>query len=238
MSYLNNRRKTKTERLSEIKEMSDVATNKEIAVETQFENFKKQIIKIQNNFKTHFLMLGKVLHEAVSLDDKDKYDKLLKDCAITTRTAERLIKVFTDNRIASVNVKMLPNSWTTAHYLTQLSDDDFAKVKDSISPNATKMSYLKILEQVPEKTVPSHFDIMSVKLPIVSGDTANLIKKRFRQLTDDLKKTLEVDIEVDDNETYYKKVTSKSEKKTRLLKSLQDIKLSKREVKQLLKNAA
>ena len=41
---------------------------------------------------------------------------------------------------------MLPNSWTTAHYLTQLSDDDFAKVKDSISPNATKMSYLKILE--------------------------------------------------------------------------------------------
>ena len=39
MSYLNNRRKTKTERLSEIKEMSDVATNKEIAVETQFENF-------------------------------------------------------------------------------------------------------------------------------------------------------------------------------------------------------
>ena len=55
MSYLNNRRKTKTERLSEIKEMSDVATNKEIAVETQFENFKKQIIKIQNNFKTHFL---------------------------------------------------------------------------------------------------------------------------------------------------------------------------------------
>ena len=105
MSYLNNRRKTKTERLSEIiEEMSDVATNKEIAVETQFENFKKQIIKIQNNFKTHFLMLGKVLHEAVSLDDKDKYDKLLKDCAITTRTAERLIKVFTDNRIASVTM--------------------------------------------------------------------------------------------------------------------------------------
>ena len=45
-------------------------------------------------------------------------------------------------------------------------------------------------------------------------------------------------VEVDDNETYYKKVNSKSEKKTRLLKSLQDIKLSKREVKQLLKNAA
>lgn len=231
-------KETHTERLARYKADADVATNQEIAVETQFENFKMQIIKIQNNFKTHFLMLGKVLHEAVSLDDKDKYEKLLKDCAITTRTSERLIKVFKDNRIASVNVKMLPNSWTTAHFLTQLSDDDFAKVKDSISPNATKMSYLKILEQVPEKTVPSHFDIMSVKLPIVSGDTANLIKKRFNELSDDLKKTLEVNIKVEDNETYYKQVNSKSERKMKLLTALQDIKLSKREVKQLLKSAA
>ena len=148
-----------------------------------FDNLKESII--------HNLQIGTIAYIQIGLDlklanshlDKKDYAKLLKEVRIVPRTAERFMKIATDERINAINHNLLPVSWTTTHYLSSLDNEQFEKVKPNIAPLNTKRFYDDILEiDNPVTETWNAFDI-KVSKKVSQTDYSNVQKGITKLLT-------------------------------------------------------
>ena len=149
---------------------------------------------------------------------------------ITQRTSERLQKIFNDKRLASLPTKMLPHAWTTAHYLTTLDDEQFAQIKDSIQPTTSLAFYKKKLakDEVKEESQKKKsiaFAQISIQ-KVVSEDIARLIAQRIMECRDEIRKQLDVDLDIDHNSKYVDEVKKFEKEKARLMEFAKENDLS------------
>tara|TARA_B100000315_G_scaffold39753_1_gene34669 strand:- start:40 stop:924 length:885 start_codon:yes stop_codon:yes gene_type:complete len=186
--------------------------NNNIAIKTDttisFDSLKQSII--------HNLQIGTIAYLQVGLDlksafsnDKIDYTKLLKEVCMSERTGEKMRKIATDENINSVNRNLLPTSWTTTHYLTQLDDDQFEIVKPHIAPLRTKGFYMKKLGEKNDENPFWGFLNVKVKKQITLNE--------FLELKDKVSKVLEtnqdiLDVELTDLE---KKIDKRDNPKTK-----------------------
>ena len=208
-------------------EESDKKERKEIVT---LEQYTKEINTLQTNIVKNFLILGSKLVQANKSLAKEGYKKLLIATGITQRTSERLQKIFNDKRLASLPTKMLPHAWTTAHYLTTLDDEQFAQIKDSIQPTTSLAFYKKKLakDEVKEESQKKKsiaFAQISIQ-KVVSEDIARLIAQRIMECRDEIRKQLDVDLDIDHNSKYVDEVKKFEKEKARLMEFAKENDLS------------
>jgi hypothetical protein len=229
------RRKNSVEKFAEIEKRTD-ELSKEVAIaETKrlasFETYKKELITLQQNITKQFLMLGSSLQKAMTDFSKDRFNELLRETGITKRTSERLIKIFNDERIASLG-KRIPNAWTTAHYLSSLDNSEFEMVKGSITPTATLTFYKNIVEgdegyvtEKHNKLKSSAFNFANIKLKhVVSNDIQNLINKNIQTAIKKIKDQLDVDVSLEIDNSYIKQIARKMKEHEKFEKLLENSK--------------
>lgn len=150
-----------------------------------FDTLKQSIIHNLQVGMISYLQIGLDLKSAQSnLEDKE-YKKLLKDTLISTRDAQRYMKVATDERIQSVNQKLLPTAHSTAHYLSQLTDKDFKKVKSKIAPTNTKKFYEELLNVTPTNNKTTHWKFFEINI------SKKVTRKDYLELKQELNTTLD-----------------------------------------------
>lgn len=194
------------------------------------EQYTKEINTLQTNIVKNFLILGAKLVQANKSLAKEGYKKLLIATGITQRTSERLQKIFNDERLAALPTKMLPHAWTTAHYLTTLDDEQFAQIKDSIQPTTSLAFYKKTLakdevkeESQKQKSIAfAQFSIQKV----VSEDIARLISQKIMDCAVEIRKQLDVPLDIEHNDKYADEVKKFEKEKERLMKFAKENDLS------------
>ena len=180
LNLLNNKEKTMFNNIT-VKTDTKVVKDSKIS----FDNLKESIIHNLQIGTIAYIQIGLDLKSANSNLDKKNYAKLLKEVRIVPRTAERFMKIATDERINAINRNLLPVSWTTTHYLSSLDNEQFEKVKPNIAPLNTKRFYDDILEiDNPVTETWNAFDIKVCKK--VSDTDYNNIQKGITKLLTNL----------------------------------------------------
>ncbi len=106
--------------------MGTLAVRKEYARQIR-EAYQKTIEGI---FETGELLLA----AKKSLAHGEFLDLVERDVPFSVTTADRLMKIASDRRLQSMPKGKLPAHWTVLHELSMLSDDEFKKLKPSITP--------------------------------------------------------------------------------------------------------
>jgi hypothetical protein len=92
-------------------------------------DFAERILAAYRKAVDAFFETGGLLIESKeSLEHGEFLDMVECDLPFSTSTAERLMKIASDQRLAAHEHAQLPPRWTLLHAMTQLDDDQFAKL--------------------------------------------------------------------------------------------------------------
>jgi len=203
----------------------DKLTSTEIKNKT-VENYYNQI---KNNFylgvKAHYLIARDLFDAKSNLNNED-YQRLVEQCGFSGSTQRKYLAVGGDVRLMSLFWKgKLPMKWTNQYLLTQLTDNQFEKVKDKLDAD-TSASDIKKLADLPkadnERIENMLLTFLSVNIDKSKVSNVGRFKTILSKITKDLSKYPEIEIvddKVDDVEIkiskYFEKQLKAQEKETK-----------------------
>jgi len=194
----------------------------------EVENYYNQI---RNNFylgvKANYLIARDVFDAKENLNNED-YGRLVKMCGFSGSTQRKYIAIGGDIRLWNLFTKgKLPMKWTNQYLLTQLTDEQFEKVKSKVA-SETKASEIKTLAEM-EKEQVQKIENMLLSFLTIEIDKSKVNVAKFKsilaQLKEDLSKYPELEI-VDDKvdgveksiSSYLNKQLNKKEKESKSMK--------------------
>jgi hypothetical protein len=99
-------------------------------------DYAERILAAYGKAVDAFFETGQLLIEGkADLEHGEFLDMVTRDLPFSISTAERLMKIATDQRLAVQERNQLPARWTLLHAMSQLDDDEFAQL--NVSPDMT-----------------------------------------------------------------------------------------------------
>ncbi len=184
--------------------------------------------QIKNNFylgvKAHYIIARDLYDASVNLPKPD-YQRLVSKCGFSGSTIRKYELIGKDHRLFGLFIKgKLPMKWTNQYLLTQLTDEQFEKVKSKVA-SETKASEIKTLAEMKEEQVEK-IENMLLSFLTIEIDKSKVNVAKFKSILDKVKKDLSnipeitiVDDKVDDVEkrisSYTQKIINKNIKESK-----------------------